>query len=205
MENYISPLVPFFVNMREIFINWFLVFMKFMKNLFITKNYTIKRITLEYSKAPDFNKPKGDWWHFFWTRNMSKCPCDIGWYYSQGFLPDICRDAPDGISNFVIRVKYVYNDQEYTYFTRNPKFSWPPKKVPGFNPKITSAMTREGDFTDIVVSYAGPFNDFHGETMKLYDIYIMRDLILNNKFVIKKDIEFNRETMWSTTVTRDDL
>jgi hypothetical protein len=133
---------------------------------------------------------------------------EVGFYYSQGFLKDIIREAPPGIMNMKIIVKYVYNDLTYIYVTRNPEFSWPPKKVPGFNPKITKATyihveDKEGlseYLTNYIKSYAGPFNDFHGETLTLDDIDIDDAIIITNhmneSFEIKVHQQFNRKKLW---------
>ncbi len=221
MDDYVSPLSVLMINIRHLVIttcsaswlfikNLFLQFLCFLKGLFITKNFTIKKISLECETSSEYKYPSG-WWHFFWSRKLrdiepkEKFSTEVGFYYGQGFLKDIIKEAPSGIINIKIIVKYIYNDNLYIYVTRNPEFCWPPKKVPGLNPKIVKAnwVITNDDLTRYITSYAGPYNDFHGEELTLDDIDIDEDIKLVNQFnlstVIRVDQKFSRRNLvWTT-------
>ena len=187
------------------------MFMVYLKGLFVTQNFTIKRVVLEYETNDEYENPDG-WWHFFWTRKLrdaeknTRYYSDVGFYYNQNFLRDIIRQRPRGVTNIKTVVRYIYNDKEYIYITKGDTFVWPPKKVPGFNPKIVKAEYLCGDsqdyLLDYILAYAGPFNDFHGQELTLDDIDIDRDIKLTNQSgassIIKVDTIFHRRFLWDS-------
>ena len=182
-----------------------------IKSFFVTKNFTIKKVDLEYHTSKELVYP-GD--HFFWTSEWRKeiganeyIATDVTWQYKQGFLPLIIHEAPEMVCNFKIRVTYIYNKQKYKYITKNPQFKWPPKKVPGFNPKIKKATVLYkgngkvcGDYTKCINKYAGPFNDFCGDYISLHDMFIPDENIelvnMFDKTTVITDGFFCRQDLW---------
>lgn len=82
-------------------------------------------------------------------------------------------------ANVVYKVVYVFNNKEYVYITRDNQHVWPPKrKGMTFCCPIKQVLLNTVDITEHVKKYAGPFNDFHHETVTFVDMGLPENAVL---------------------------
>lgn len=107
-------------------------------------------------------------------------------------------------------IKYYFKNREYIYVTRKKVFVWPPSRTKNgliFNlpVKYAAVVDEHGveqfDVTKHVQKYAGPFNDFHEETILLKDIegyYPTLKLtnVLDQTVTIGTDDTIHHQTLW---------
>lgn len=150
-------------------------------------DYRIINVTMEYTLD---NKKTYEVDNDFWELESYHWDGE-----TQHYFTDITKrrykkyTVPENVSKTVIRVKYWYNNQVYKYITENIDHAWPPKNN-GFSftvPYIGAWLADAGDkpIRDILLKikrYAGPKNDFHGETVAVKDLLYYDDETLEREY-----------------------
>ena len=150
-------------------------------------DYKIINVTMEYfldnKKAYEIDN---DFWEkesYHWDGETSAYFTDITKRPYKNF------NVPDNVTKTVIRVKYWHNNQVFKFITTNVNHEWPPKKT-GFSfsiPYIGAWLMDSNDkpLRDILLKvrrYAGPKNDFHGETVPVRDLLYYDDDTLEREY-----------------------
>lgn len=95
------------------------------------------------------------------------------------------------------KVVYMFNNKEYIYVTRVRNHVWPPRRKMTFCAPVRLATLENEDVTAIVRKYAGPFNDFHNETVTLSDMgfpegsVLELTNILGDKYLHKSSVDLD--------------
>ena len=179
-EKFIETVFQFVVT----FVTWF-------KTLFKTPDYYIQNVK------------------FVYTRNDIRCADDITYDYRESGPKNTMDEMSSNVTDFLFRIKYVYNSKKYIYITRNPNHIFPPIKTGvKFSLPIKEAILLDAEdipvlnVTDHIKMYEGPNCDFHGEDIRLYDIESRHPKIrLTNilgtvvEYTMETDI-INHQTLW---------
>jgi hypothetical protein len=179
----------------DIILDFFIICVKYIKqiiNYFRYRDYYIKKAEILY------------------IRNDISTSEDITDEYRSIGHKKLLDEKSSEVTEFVFRIKYLFNHKMYIYLTRNPNHVFPPiKNGITFSIPIKEATVLDDDdvpsydVTDHVKMYAGPNGDFHGETIRLRDIYVKYPkLRLTNvlgttvEYDTTKD-EISHQTLWS--------
>jgi len=179
----------------DIILDFFIACVKYIKqviNYFRYRDYYIKKAEILY------------------TRNDISTSEDITDEYRSIGHKKLLDEKSSEVTEFVFLIKYLFNHISYVYLTRNPNHVFPPvKNGLTFSIPIKEAILLDEDdvpscdVTDHVKMYAGPNGDFHGETIRLRDIYVKYPkLRLTNvlgatvEYDTTKD-EISHQTLWS--------
>jgi len=122
-------------------------------------------------------------------------------------LVDITRQYKTGTREIPLEpeqgfyeVFYCFKNEHYAYCTRRENHIWPPTRVSSCCLPIIYANDGEKDVLKLVKKYAGPYNDFHQEEVKVSDLRFEK-LILKNVIgqtvELKKDDIIYHQTLWS--------
>jgi len=170
--------------------------------------FSITHVELEYNSTRDTYDGDSPFWKKesrFWDTDFPENSANITRFYKkrESLLP-----YPDGVDDVRFQITYKHDGKVYTYVTGDINYSWPPKKMPGMNPTIREAfaVTRDGDHDDVterVRRFAGPYSDFHGERVRLTDLFAedytfckMTNMLGQSKVVHFGD-SFSREKLWT--------
>ena len=158
---------------------WFVQVYMFVKSFFELANYSIRKVYLEYDSPPRPATGYSDFWKSeerYWDVEAGKVWTDVTRSFRR------LGTTPEGVSNQIFRIKYVYDNKNFTCITRNPLFQWPPTEAEGarFVLPITQAMLMDKgapvrDVTKKMVRYMGPRKDFHNEDVKVEDLFLYDD------------------------------
>jgi len=129
-----------------------------------------------FFKPKDFYVQKA---YIEYTRNGELDTEDITKEYRKNGPKDVMTEKSSEITEFLFRVKYLYNSTSYMYVTRNPDHVFPPPKPKlSFRLPIKEVFLLDSDdvpmynITDDMRMYEGPYFDFHGETVSFCDMQI---------------------------------
>ena len=149
----------------------------FFSKWFSYNNYYVRRATMEYmSNGYDELTNNNSFWYNEskqWDEEPEENFAVVTWWYNCNVHKTFMEDAPDTIIDFVFRITYLYNNKVYKYITLDQDHVWPPvaSRDISYNPPLKSVTDENGeDVTDIIKKFAGPRNNFHGETINLKDI-----------------------------------
>ncbi len=146
------------------FISIILGYVNSFLELFRYKDYTIRKVHLEYVVTDQEGAPEGE----FWSQQQTKWDMvpdiftvDVTW---KTFLP-----LPPCVKNPILKIQYIFNSREYIYTTNDMKYSWPPKKTSmSFVLPYKHAVLLDSNdmpvknITSQFNQIAGPKFDFHG-------------------------------------------
>ena len=151
---------------------WVLGYVEYFLSLFKLKDYTIRKVTLEYIVNDECGEKLSPFWSEqqpMWTDLPDIFKADV---HLVDFLP-----LPSCVANPILKIVYVFNSREYVYVTRDMKYSWPPKKsTMRFAVPYKQAVLVDDDDTPIknitaeFNQYAGPRSDFHGSSVSVSDM-----------------------------------
>lgn len=136
----------------------------------------------------------------FLTTSTDKVRVDIQDYNSFDYFEE----------DITVFIHYYFRNKEYIYVTHSKVFDWPPVRTQNgmiFNLPIKYAAVLNDDdveqfnVTTHIQKYAGPYNDFHEETILFKDIesyYSKLKLIniLDQVVVISDEDSINHQTLW---------
>jgi hypothetical protein len=129
------------------------------------KDYTIRKVYLEYVVIKQDDEVTGE----FWSKQQQKWDMipDIFMVNVQyeKFLP-----LPSCVEHPVLKIVYIFNSREYVYTTSDMNYVWPPKKAAGMSfvlPYKHAVLLNSDDvpvknITQQFNRYAGPSFNFHG-------------------------------------------
>jgi hypothetical protein len=143
-----------------------------VKEMFRTRDYTIRKVLLEYSVS-DGEASMNEFWKqqkINWVTLPDIFTVDVK---NKTFLP-----LPSCIQKPLLKITYVFNSREYVYMTDDLQYTWPPKKVTTMSfvlpYKNVTLMNSEGvpvkNITREFNQIAGPRFDFHGAQVALIDM-----------------------------------
>jgi len=182
----------------------------YLRRFLAPAKHKIHRVMLEYDTSGEPCDSGSAFWvneSRFWEEDeFEENETNITWIYKNRLSID---PVPSCVSNIAFRVTYEHDGKVYKYVTRDMNHHWPPKKTPGFHPLIKEAwaVMYDGDrmnVTDKVKKYAGPYSDFHGETLKLSDVVgeqcvsVQITNIMGQTCSIKLGESFSRKTLWTS-------
>jgi hypothetical protein len=187
-------------------------YVKMIFNFFISCIDYIKQV-INYFRYRDYYIQKAE---ILYIRNDVLTTDDITDEYRSIGHKKLVDEKSDEVTDFVFRIKYLFNHISYVYLTRNPNHTFPPvKNGVSFILPIKEAILLDANdvpvynVTDHIKSYAGPNGDFHGETIRLRDVYVeYPKLRLTNvlgvtvEYDTTKD-EISHPTLWSPSKTSD--
>ena len=114
---------------------------------------------------------------FVYIRNGEKDTEDITVDYKVYGPKGIVSIKSEEVTDFVFRIKYLYNFKTYVYMTRDPSHTFPPKKSkPSFRIPVKEAFALDSEgaplknITKEIKEYQGPHTDFHDEDIVVSDI-----------------------------------
>jgi hypothetical protein len=178
--------------MFEIFQNIIYFFIFWYRYFFWYKNYHIKSAVLTL------------------TNEVIVCQvANLNYQTSKGKVMTI--NYSDVKDDFKMLIRYCFKNQEYIYLTHKKVFKWPPERTKNgliFNlpVKFASVVDEEGveqyDVTEHIKKYAGPFNDFHEETILIKDIEryfpkLKLVNILDQKVILDTETDsIHHQTLW---------
>lgn len=176
---------------------WFVEVYMFVKSFFEMANYSIRKVYLEYDSPPRPAAGYSDFWKSeerYWGEDSEKVWTDVTRTFKK------LGPTPEGVSNEIFRIKYVYDNKNFTCVTRNPLFMWPPMETRGarFVMPITNAMLIDDngpvrDVTKKIIRYMGPRKDFHGEDVTVEDLFLYDDYThIQVKNIMNQTNEFSR-------------
>jgi hypothetical protein len=185
-------------------------YVKMIFDFFISCINYIKQV-VNYFRYRDYYIQKAE---VLYTSNDVFTAEDITDEYRSIGHKKLIDEKSEDVTDFVFRIKYLFNHIPYVYLTRNPNHKFPPvKNGVSFILPIKEAILLDAndvpvyDVTNHVKMYAGPNGDFHGETIRLRDIYEIEypKLRLTNVLGITVDYDTNDEishpTLWSPSKT----
>ena len=154
-------------------LDWILGYVHYFVELFKVKDYTIRKVTLEYVVKEEREEDLGPFWscqQSEWTNLPDVFRVDV--HHVENFLP-----LPSCVENPILKIVYIFNSREYVYVTRDMKYAWPPKKssmrfaVPYKHAVLLDdADTPVRNITSEFNQYAGPRSDFHGAPVPVGDM-----------------------------------
>lgn len=171
-------------------INVIYFFKTIIKKLTYVDDFTIVTESIEYdvdhTKNKDTDEP-------FWIKERKVWDSGIDGYYADVDIDDVIDNPPECVKNILIRIKFWYNNKIYKFLTRNKEFKWPPKKKPGvsFHIPLKSALLMDvsgkpvKDVLGKIIRYAGPYNDFYGNDIKIEDMFWYSREVYNEYPIIK--------------------
>jgi hypothetical protein len=143
-----------------------------VRGLIRTKDYTVRKIFLEY-----LVEESGDVESDFWA-SQKKLWETLPDVYSVDVKGKLFLPLPECVKKPVLKIVYVFNNREYIYTTSDLQYEWPPKKVTSMSfvlpYKNAVLMNSESvpvkNITKELNQYAGPRYDFHGAPVPLTDM-----------------------------------
>lgn len=171
-------------------INVIYFFKTIIKKLTYVDDFTIVTESIEYdvdhTKSKDTDEP-------FWIKERKVWDSGIEGYYADVDIDDVIDNPPECVKNILIRIKFWYNNKIYKFLTRNKEFDWPPKKKSGvsFHIPLKSALLMDvsgkpvKDVLGKIIRYAGPYNDFYGNDIKIEDMFWYSREVYNEYPIIK--------------------
>jgi hypothetical protein len=149
----------------EVLFNYIILLVQFFQKLWVL-----------FFKPNDFYVQKA---YLEYIRNGEVDTEDITKEYRESGSKSIMSEKSTEITEFLFRVKYLYNSTSYMYVTRNPDHVFPPPKPKlSFRLPIKEVFLLDSDdvpmynITDDIRMYEGPYSDFHGETVSFRDMQI---------------------------------
>lgn len=137
------------------------------------KDYTIRKILLEYNINDSNIKPTNK----FWETQKSQVWHELPDIYIVDVKNKVYLPIPDGIENCILKIVYVFNNKEYIYATVGSEYKWPPVKtnvnfvLPIKNAVLLNSNNRPvKNITAELNQFAGPRCDFHGIQVPLYEM-----------------------------------
>ncbi|MDA9846888.1 hypothetical protein N9C10_03035 [Flavobacteriaceae bacterium] len=158
---------------------WWSIFINFFK----PKNNKIVSASLEYTLSDhDATKNKNKFWQKemrYWSKHSNEYLTDITCYYTPQLFKSLVEKRPKNIENYIVRIKYYFNDKLYKFITRNPvDYDWPPSSsgmkfvMPISKAYILDTLGNQLKVvTDKVKKCAGPKFNFHNQKIKVSDIF----------------------------------
>lgn len=154
------------------FVSTVLDYVNLFIELFRYKDYTIRRVNLEYVVTQQDDKVTGD----FWSRQQKKWDMipdvfnvDVK---NENFLP-----LPACVEHPILKIVYIFNSREYIYTTNDMRYSWPPKKTSmSFVIPYKHAVLLDSNdvpvrnITSQFNQIAGPRFDFHGAPVSVTEM-----------------------------------
>lgn len=171
-------------------INVIYFFKTIIKKLTYVDDFTIVTESIEYdvdhTKSKDTDEP-------FWIKERKVWDSGIEGYYADVDVDDVIDNPPECVKNILIRIKFWYNNKIYKFLTRNKEFKWPPTKKSGvsFHIPLKSAVLMDvsgkpvKDVLGKIIRYAGPYNDFYGNDIKIEDMFWYSREVYNEYPIIK--------------------
>ena len=161
---------------KKLFFEIYICYLKMIR----AKDYSVRDVFIEYKADPIVDADELDDLTPIWKDEERYWTDEDVWHYTNLTTPHIfggmeriqgyVSATPDNVTDLVLTVKYMYNNKEYKYITRDRDFEWPPP--PPENQKlhfpITDAWACDDDgnkivnITSAIAKFAGPRNDFHG-------------------------------------------
>ena len=152
---------------------WVLGYVHYILELFKIKDYTIRKVTLEYVVTEESEEEMSPFWsqqQSEWTNLPDIFRADV--HHVPNFLP-----LPACVQNPILKIVYIFNSREYVYATHDMEYAWPPKKsTMRFAVPYKHAVLLDDNDTPVknITSefnqYAGPRSDFHGIPVPLNDM-----------------------------------
>jgi hypothetical protein len=138
--------------------------------LFKYKDYTIRRVQLEYTVIKNEGSMTGEFWSSQ-QKNWNLLP-DI---FTVDVKDHIFLPLPECVQDPILKISYIFNSREYMYATSDMKYSWPPKKTTTMQfvlPYKQAVLLNSDDvpvknITEQFNQCAGPRFDFHGAPVPL--------------------------------------
>jgi len=188
-------------------------YVKIIFDFFISCVEYIKQV-INYFRYRDYYIQKAE---ILYIRNDVSTSEDITDEYRSIGHKKLLDEKSSEVTEFVFRIKYLFNHISYVYLTRNPNHKFPPiKNGVSFSIPIKEAILLDSNnvpvynVTSHVKSYAGPNGDFHGETILLRDIYEVEYPKLRLTSILGVTVEYdttkdeiNHQTLWSPSKTSD--
>ena len=152
--------------------------------------------------------------YFFWYKNYHIKSLTVNGEPKRFLCINYDSILVNNEDNKRVLVHYYFKNQEYIYLTHKNTFKWPPQRAKNgmiFNLpiKFASIIDEEGveqfDVTEHIKKYAGPFNDFHEETIILKDIEkyfpkLKLVNILDQTVILDTETDsMHHQTLWSTS------
>ena len=171
-------------------INVIYFFKTIIKKLTYVDDFTIVTESIEYdvdhTKSKDTDEP-------FWIKERKVWDSGIDGYYADVDIDDVIDNPPECVKNILIRIKFWYDNKIYKFLTRNKEFKWPPKKKSGvsFHIPLKSALLMDVSGKPVkvvlgkIIRYAGPYNDFYGNDIKIEDMFWYSREVYNEYPIIK--------------------
>lgn len=180
--------------------------------LFKKPDYQVLDCQLEYwvEHGKDFvtNDDFWEWQSDEWDEDTES------YYVSINNIREI-PEPPDIVTKTLIRIKYWYNNHIYKYLTYDRDYMWPPVVSRGvhFNIPLQSAqlINEKGepvkDILAKVKRYAGPNCDFHGQKIKIADMFYYDEETLKTSYpkIVLKNVFGLTKTVSTTDGYINDL
>ena len=177
------------------------------KKLVTPNDYTIVSEEIEYNLNNDMKYLVED---EFWEKESKDWDGILDQYYVDVTGEDFRNTTiPQNVEKIILRIKYYFNGRIYTAISNNINFR-PGEKEDGMNFHIplSSVWIVDHDdkpqinITEKVKRYAGPRNDFHGQSVPLKDFLYYTSKTLRTKY--PKIVLSNSLGMKKTLLTLED-
>lgn len=164
---------------------WFAYIFKLLMDSVKMSDHDIYSVEMIYSvdtvkrkhvrDAPVFWKRELDQWYDYQKEYWA----DVTREYKSGELRDITEHRPKNLTDIFFRIKYNYRESTYKYVSTELPDIWPIRtKLFVFNMPIKEAVLIDNDggllnVTRKIKKCAGPKHDFHGESVRVKDIFTL--------------------------------
>jgi len=185
----IKTLVFFFIDIG--------LFLKYIwYKLFISNvDYQIYNIDVEYTleteEKPVYNS-------LFWITESRKWDGNETKRLraSTSDIYDI-SPVPTSIKDVVLFITYKYDNQIYTFITKDTSLKEVPRvsKEMAFNIPIDTVMADGNDITGTYLSYSGPKKDFHGEDIECRWLFDCETLLIKNTIGQTIEVDVNNSSV----------